>query len=314
MAKQIEPYKAAITLNHEILNLVEKISFSLGKLSVLVASPLKIEIPSSVKFSLLNEGIVLTASQIRTLNRLEETGNPKIDGLVSLYKRIGKIDPVDPSFREEYEKVLYPEGVPTRLGRKAEGFPYPLPMHNRVEAMMKGLLSYGKKSEISPLFLACVYYMEIYAIAPYSSENGILARYLFKLSLGKKDRAFYAIPLEKYFYERKASIAEAFDKTISNGDSAPLFAVLLSLVSSSVDALIRQQLKKEPTTNALVEKLLERMEEGRYYSANELCALLGLKSRLGLQKNYLRPGLEGGVLKMSNPLVPTDRNQRYCKN
>ena len=61
----------------------------------------------------------------------------------------------------------------------------------------------------------------------------------------------------------------------------------------------------------MAKRMVGLMEDGRYYSAAELLGILGLKSRLGLQKNYLQPALKARLIEMSNPLSPTDRNQRY---
>ena len=46
---------------------------------------------------------------------------------------------------------------------------------------------------------------------------------------------------------------------------------------------------------------------------NMLLALLGLKSKEALRKNYLGPALEFGLVIMSNPDKPTSRNQTYIK-
>ena len=48
-------------------------------------------------------------------------------------------------------------------------------------------------------------------------------------------------------------------------------------------------------------------------SAAELMEKLGLKSRVTFRKNYLNPALEAGLIAMTNPDAPTNRNQRYYK-
>ena len=51
----------------------------------------------------------------------------------------------------------------------------------------------------------------------------------------------------------------------------------------------------------------------RTNTAVELMEKLGLKSRQTFRKNYLQPALEAGLIGMTNPDQPTNRNQRYFK-
>ena len=48
-------------------------------------------------------------------------------------------------------------------------------------------------------------------------------------------------------------------------------------------------------------------------SAVELMEKLGLKSRVAFRKNYIQPALEAGLIAMTDPDTPTNRNQRYFK-
>lgn len=49
------------------------------------------------------------------------------------------------------------------------------------------------------------------------------------------------------------------------------------------------------------------------YTSNEILALLGLKSKETLRKNYLTPAIESGLVVMTEPDKPNSRNQRYIK-
>ena len=40
---------------------------------------------------------------------------------------------------------------------------------------------------------------------------------------------------------------------------------------------------------------------------------VGLKSREGFRKNYLRPAIESNLIRMTIPDKPNSRNQRYVK-
>ena len=47
--------------------------------------------------------------------------------------------------------------------------------------------------------------------------------------------------------------------------------------------------------------------------SNTLMEKLGLKSRAGFRKNYLRPALDLQMIEMTIPDKPNSRNQRYRK-
>ena len=61
----------------------------------------------------------------------------------------------------------------------------------------------------------------------------------------------------------------------------------------------------------MVERLLAFCAEPK--SASEILNFLELKSRGNLMQHYLTPLLEKGVLAMTQPDVPTSRNQKYVR-
>ncbi len=315
--ENLPPYRAAMSVNHRILRLSSDIAYRLGRLSCLgtVEGDARFH-AGEVKYTLLQEGISLTPSEMRALNDGEEIpGEKKASALLRLYSRLGKIDPYSPEALAAYEKEVYPEGVPMRQSSKIEGVSYVLPPYNKVRKLLENLFEFEKKNKetMSPVTLACLLYYEVMALSPYSSENGLLARFWFKAMLGKAGRSMDALSIEKSLYFGKDKLEASFSEAAKKQDSAPFVETLLELILASVNALLREASKKEEAASPLVERLVSKMASGRYYSASELCALLGLKSRLGLQKNYLRPALARGKIMMSNPLCPTDRNQRYRK-
>lgn len=311
------PYRSSMSVNHSILRLSSDIAYRLGRLSCLgtVESSNALH-AEEIKYTLACEGINITPSQMRALNSGEEApSHQKASALLRLYNRLRKEDPYSPSILKNFEKEYFPDGVPMRKSSKIEGFDYLLPPYNKVRGLLENLFEFEKKNKeiMSPVTLACLLYFEVLALAPYSQENGILARYWFKAMLAKAGRSMDALRIEKALFYQKDKFAKAFEEAGSKQDSAPFVECLLELILSSVNALLREASQKEVSSSPLVDRLVSKMARGRYYSSKELCALLGLKSRLGLQKNYIRPALDRNKIIMSNPLCPTDRNQRYCK-
>ncbi len=317
MAKQIEPYKCALSLSNDILMLVSEISFKLGRLSLTQEHKADEEdFISATKATLTLEGIELKPSEIRGLKQGKGVPSaPLASAIYDLYANMRKIDPYNREFLAKFESALWKEGVPHRLSRRVNGFPYPIPMHARIEPLIHGLYSFinAGKGKIHPLIVGCLFYFEIMAIQPYSEYTGVLARYMLKAFVGRFQPNLYCLSLERAFLLHKDKLDAAYEEAVNRADTGPFVKAVLGLIDEGIDSLQRRAVRKAPEQSPLVAKMLGKMEEGRFYGATELCELLGLKSRLGLQKNYLRPALEANLIEMSNPVSRTDRTQRYRK-
>jgi len=317
MSKPVEPYKCIFSVSNEILSSAASIAFKLGRLSITNEyRPTYEDYGLAVKSTLALEGITLKPSQMRGINRGEDVPSaPLASSLNELYAKMHRIDPYDSSFLKVFEDALWREGVPHRMSRRVASFPYPIPIHQRIEPMMEGIFKFARsgKKKVHPLTLGCLMYFMVMAIEPYSEYNGILARYLLKAYIASYSADLYALPLERLMLVHKEKIDASYAASVERGDTAPFVTCMMHIIDEGVDTLLRRSVKKAPEQSPAVIKLISKMEDGRFYSAAELCALLGLKSRLGLQKNYIRPALEGKAIEMSNPVSPTDRTQRYRK-
>ncbi len=317
MAKQLEPYKCAFSISNEILSKSALLSYRLGELChANLPSPSSSEIALEVKAGLSREGVGIRPTQMKGLSQGEEVpSHPLASSLFKLYESLPRFNPFDPKFLQRFEETVWKDGVPHRLSRRVPFYPYPIPMHARIEDLLKGLMSFGTKgqSKVHPLVLAPLFYFEILAIMPYSEFDLLLASTYVKAILGRYHKVFQLVPINRLLLEKKDKIDEAIAASIEKGDTAPFVLAMLDILDSGVKALFHRSTSLELGASPLVQKLLAAMESGRFYSAAELCELLHLKSRLGLSKNYLRPALEAQLLVMSNPLAPTDRTQRYRK-
>ena len=317
MSKPTEPYKCVFSLTHGVLVRTATVCFKLGRLSVTGdAKPDVEDFALATRSTLALEGVTLKPSQMRGINKGEDVPSaPLASAINALYARMAKVDPFDPAFLKTFEDAVWHEGVPHRMSRRVASFPYPIPMHARIQPMLEGIYKFARsgKNKVHPLNLACLVYFEFMAIQPYSEYTGILARYLLKAIAGRAYPELYRLPLERLMLVHKDKVDAAYAAAVEKGDTGPFLSYMMDLFAEGIDSMLRQSVRKSPEQSAGVVKLLSKMEDGRFYSATELCALLGLKSRLGLQKNYIKPALEAKAIEMSNPLSPTDRTQRYRK-
>ena len=117
-----------------------------------------------------------------------------------------------------------------------------------------------------------------------------------------------------------------FSKTVHSLNAAPFKRAMVDDKEPSlgadrvalaflVDAYDEEQVgENDNNTTIHIRKLLEIMEYDTPYSSNELMEKLGLKSRDGFQRNYLRPAINLNLIRMSIPDKPNSKNQRYIKN
>ncbi|MGN1262064.1 MAG: Fic family protein [Candidatus Enteromonas sp.] len=316
MAKQIAPYQAAVTINNEILSSACNIAFEAGRLSLSPAFRMDPEtLYQEVKASFLLEGVAFTPSQARALKRGEDIqGLPEASALMRLYARMSRVNPYDIGFVDEFAAAIFPDGVPFRMSRRVESFPYPIPLHAKILPMLKGFYSFAKSGkERHPILLSALFYFEIMAIQPFSKYTKTLALYLMKAVLVSYAAEFANVPLISLFAQKAEELDEAYRRSVETADTAPFVLAALRLVERAILSAQRKGMRRKNEGTPLARKLVSKMEDGRFYSAVELLGILGLTSRLGLSKNYLHPALEAGLIEMANPLTPTDRNQRYRK-
>ena len=88
---------------------------------------------------------------------------------------------------------------------------------------------------------------------------------------------------------------------------------MLKMIDEVLDRIIEGVNLQINHISIYVKKLLDIMEVGVNYTTKELMNLLGMKSRVSFKENYLDPAINNGLVKMSYPNTPTNKNQTYYK-
>lgn len=88
---------------------------------------------------------------------------------------------------------------------------------------------------------------------------------------------------------------------------------MLSQIDKILDEISSQISEENEYLSETVKGLLEVMEYDVPYTSKTLMEKLGLKSREGFRKNYLRPAMELNLIRRTIPDKPDSRNQRYIK-
>lgn len=88
---------------------------------------------------------------------------------------------------------------------------------------------------------------------------------------------------------------------------------MLHQIDNILDDISAQVNKDDEQLSEYIKKLLDIMEYDIPYTSKALMDKLGLKSKEGFRRNYLRPAIDLNLIRMTIPDKPNSRNQRYVK-
>ena len=181
-----------------------------------------------------------------------------------------------------------------------------------VQELMQNLFDWlGKaRDTVHPLVLSSVFHYEFVFIHPFPDGNGRIARLWQTSLLMGWDEIFQYLPIENQIHRFQDEYYQAISDSHVAGESTAFVTFMLKMIDK---VLSEHMVTADSNPNPYVKRLLSVMEYGTAYTAQELLGLLGLKSRLGLRKNYLNPALEQKLISMTEPDKPTSKRQRYRK-
>lgn len=274
-----------------------------------------------IESSSLSEGIVRSVLNNRAVIGPEKEIQ-EVKNAFAAYDYIGKVDPYSIDALKELHGVMTyltvdESGV---FRRGAEGVfdgdrcIFMAPPPDMVEPLMLQLFNWMKENAgtIHPLILSCVFHYEFVFIHPFSDGNGRMARLWQTILLTEWNPIFQYIPLESQIETFQDGYYNAIARCNANGNSNDFIEFMLDRIYEVLDEVLKQS-GEYSGTSKYVSRLLSAMEYDTEYSANELLALLGLKSKETLRHNYIDPAIESGFIDMTLPDKPTSRNQRYRK-
>lgn len=239
------------------------------------------------------------------------------------YEQIGKINPYSindlNSLHAVMTKYLVSESGAFRSGEEGvfngNECIFMAPPAQFVPDLMKQLFEWmnREKNNVHPLILSAVFHYEFVFIHPYSDGNGRMARLWHTAILSKWKPMFEFIPIESQIEKFQDGYYEAIAKCHIDGKSNVFIEFMLEQIDNILDEIITQLKANTEMLSPYVSKMLDVMEYGIPYSANQIMEKLGLKSKETFRKNYMNPALEVGVVKMTIPGKPNSKNQRYIK-
>ncbi|HIW40646.1 MAG TPA: Fic family protein, partial [Candidatus Mediterraneibacter vanvlietii] len=170
------------------------------------------------------------------------------------------------------------------------------------------------KNSVHPLILGSVFHYEFVFIHPFTDGNGRMARLWHSVILSKWKPIFEYIPIESQIEKFQEQYYDAIAKCYVDGESTAFIEFMLEQIDRILDDISVQISEDNEQLTEYIKRLLSVMDYDIPYTGKTLMEKLGLKSREGFRRNYLRPAIDMNLIRMTIPDKPNSRNQRYVKS
>lgn len=326
-------YKPPFTITNEILSYVSSISEKLGRITATDSLEAKPQLRKnnrirSIHSSLKIEANSLSLGQVRdVINGKMVLGEQKeiqeVKNAYAAYERLPEIDPYCINDLKQFHgimtKFLVEESGDFRTGEEGvfngDQCIFMAPPARFVPQLMNDLFNWMKEahSSVHPLILSSVFHYEFVFIHPFSDGNGRMARLWHSAILAKWKPIFEYIPIESQIEKFQGEYYDAIAKCHVDGASTIFISFMLSQIDKILDDVSAQIREGNEQISESVKKLLAVMEYDIPYTSKALMEKLALRSKEGFRRNYLRPAVDGNLIRMTIPEKPNSRNQRYVK-
>lgn len=157
-----------------------------------------------------------------------------------------------------------------------------------------------------------IFHYEFELIHPFADGNCRMGRLWQTALLRSWKLVFEWFPVESIIKDNQEEYYRAISLSTMEGKSNRFILFMLGVIREAVSDLARDTHNHQNHISNQIKALMSVIETYPM-SAAELMGKLGLRSRASFRRNYLRPVLEAGLIAMTGPDVPTNRNQRYYR-
>lgn len=326
-------YKPPFTITNEILAYVSSISEKVGRISAISNLESKPHLRrnnriKSIHSSLKIEANSLSLGQVRdVINGKMVLGEQKeiqeVKNAYAAYERLSEIQPFSIKslklFHGIMTKYVVEESGDFRRGEEGvfngDECIFMAPPAQLVPQLMDDLFAWMKeeKNNVHPLIMSSVFHYEFVFIHPFADGNGRMARLWHSAMLAKWKHVFEYIPIESQIEKFQNEYYEVIARCHVEGESTLFIEFMLSQIDKILDDVSAQVREDNEQLSEYLKRLLDVMEYDVPYTSNTLMEKLGLKSKEGFRRNYLRPAIDMNLIRMTIPDKPNSRNQRYVR-
>ena len=327
------PYEPPFTITNRMLTLVAEIAEKTGRISNYRTFESKPHLRRnnrirSIHSSLAIEANSLSLDEVKGVIAGKTVLGPQkeiqeVKNAYQAYDQIGDFDP----YSLDALKALH--GVMTYLTVQESGMfrtgnegvfrgnkcIFMAPPPHLVSEQMEALFSWMRRSAdtVHPLILSSVFHYEFVFIHPFADGNGRMARLWQTALLSAWNPVFQYLPLESRIHEFQDEYYDAIAACHSVGKADVFVEFMLDKINLTLDWALAQVSGEDSYLSEQVRRLLDVMEYDVPYTAAQIMAALGLKSKENLRKLYIGPAMEKGLVVMGMPDKPTSRNQTYIR-
>ncbi len=326
-------YKPPFSITNEILSYVSSISEKIGRITAtsnLESKPhlRKNNRIKSIHSSLKVEANSLSLGQVRdVINGKTVLGEQKeiqeVKNAYAAYEKFSEINPYSildlKKFHGIMTKYAVEESGDFRRGEEGvfngDQCIFMAPPARFVPQLMDDLFEWMNevKKSVHPLILSSVFHYEFVFIHPFSDGNGRMARLWHTAILSKWKPVFEYVPIESQIEKFQEEYYDVIAKCHVDGESTSFIEFMLSQIDKVLDDISTQISELNEQISEYIKKMLDVMEYDIPYTSKAIMEKLGLKSKEGFRRNYLRPAIDMNLIRMTIPDKPNSRNQRYVK-
>lgn len=321
-------YKPPFKITTAILNLVSKISETIGqlkKIETAITTPQlrKVNRMKTLVGTLQIEGNTLDEERMtallegkRVLGSKQEIAEAK--GAIEVYNRLERLDydNID-DLLDAHSILMHRLLVKAGTFRIAnvgvgsqDGVIHVAPPYTLVPELMNDLFTWLKETEVHPLIVSCVFHYEFEFIHPFDDGNGRVGRLWQTLILYHWKALFAYIPLESVVKEKQNGYYEALEASGAMGESTPFIEFMLGAILETLENT-PQDIPQVTPQDERLQKVLVFCSVPR--SRKEIQEHLGMKDRKHFKEVVLDVLLGNGLLSMTLPNKPQSPKQRYIR-
>ena len=321
------PHTPPLTLTPRLIDLISRISEAMGRweASGAVASP---KLRRENRIRTIHSSLAIEANSLSLDQVTAILAGKRVRGLPREIKEVQnafaayelletlKLSAV-PDFLKAHRALM--QGLETGAGAFRKGgvgvykgakLVHMAPPADRVPYLVKDLFQWLKKTELHPLLAAAVVHYEIEFIHPFADGNGRIGRLWQTLVLSAWKPQLAYLPMETVVHDRQAGYYKALAASDQAADAAPFAEFILGSLLEALEA----SPASDPVSDSVsdpVAKLLGSLVPDEIVTTEELMRRLGLRHKTYFRRNYLKPALAAGLIRMTQPDSLNSPTQRY---
>lgn len=326
-------YKPPFKITNEILSYVSSISEKIGRITAISNLETKPHLRKNNRIKSIHSSLKIEANSL-SLGQVRDVINGKIvlgeqkeiqevKNAYAAYEKFLEINPYSiqdlKKFHGIMTRYLVDDSGDFRHGEEGvfngNQCIFMAPPARFVPQLMEELFSWMNEVEnrVHPLILSSVFHYEFVFIHPFSDGNGRMARLWHTAVLAKWKPIFEYIPIESQIEKFQEAYYDVIAKCHVEVESTGFIEFMLSQIDKILDDISVQISEENEQLSEYIKKMLDVMEYDIPYTSKAIMEKLGLKSKEGFRRNYLRPAMDMNLVRMTIPDKPNSKNQRYVR-